>query len=120
MVGQYAGGRFGSLPYCTSDAVPASFIIAWALLVVVAYALRVYCVSAIQTQSQKLYELLGKPSYVSRYSWGFLRKASKYPEFRELTKLARNAIRFARLLDVVLTALTGLLVLVALRAFFGQ
>jgi hypothetical protein len=97
-----------------------NFIIFWVILVLMAYALRLYCVSAIQTQSPKLYELLGKPAYISRYSWGFLRKASKHPEFQELTVRARSALRIASVLDVILTTLTILLVIMALRAFFGH
>jgi hypothetical protein len=100
--------------------MPMSFIVVWVTLVVVAYMLRLYCVSAIQKQSPKLYELLGKPAYISRYSWGFLRKASKHPEFQELTVRARNALRMAAVLDVILTILTILLVIIVLRAFFGH
>lgn len=100
--------------------MPTNFIIVWVILVLMAYTLRLYCVSAIQTQSPKLYELLGKPAYISRYSWGFLRKASKHPEFQELTVRARSALRIASILDVILTALTILLVILALRAFFGH
>jgi hypothetical protein len=68
----------------------------------------------------KLYELMGKPAYISRYSWAFLRKASKHPEFQELTVRARTALRVASVLDVVLTTLTILLVILALRALFGH
>jgi hypothetical protein len=100
--------------------MPTSFIVVWVILVVAAYMLRLYCVSAIQTQSPKLYELLGKPAYISRYSWGFLRKASRHSEFQELTQRARSALRVASVLDVILTILTILLVLMALRAFFGH
>jgi len=97
-----------------------SFIIVWVILVVMAYMLRLYCVSAIQTQSPKLYELLGKPAYISRYSWAFLRKASKYPEFQELTVRARSALRMASALDAVITTLSILLVIIALRALFSH
>jgi hypothetical protein len=100
--------------------MPTNFIIIWVVLVLIAYTLRVYCVSAIQSQSPKLYELLGKPAYISRYSWGFLRKASKHPEFEELSGWARSALRIASVLDVILTTLTILLVIMALRAFFGH
>jgi hypothetical protein len=100
--------------------MPTSFIVAWVILVVMAYMLRLYCVSAIQRQSPKLYELLGKPAYISRYSWGFLRKASKHPEFQELTVRARSALRMASVLDVILTTFTILLVIIVLRAFFGH
>lgn len=99
--------------------MPTSFIVVWVTLVIAAYILRLYCVSAIQKQSPKLYELLGKPAYISRYSWGFLRKASRHPEFQELTQQARSALRVASVLDVILTILTILLVLVALKAFLG-
>jgi len=98
-----------------SVAMSTSFIVVWVSLVVVAYMLRLYCVSAIQTQSPKLYELLGKPAYMSRYSWGFLRKASKHPEYQELTERARSALRVARALDVAITTLSILLVIVALK-----
>jgi len=98
-----------------------SFILVWVILVVMAYMLRLYCVSAIQTQSPKLYELLGKPAYISRYSWGFLRKASRHPEFQELTVRARTALRMASALDVIITTLSILLVIIALKAaFFGH
>ncbi len=100
--------------------MPTSFIIVWVGLVVVAYMLRLYCVSAIQTQSPKLYELLGKPAYMGRYSWAFLHKASKHPEYKELTERARSALRVAGVLDVILTTLTILLVITALRAFFDH
>ena len=96
-----------------------NFIVVWVILVVIAYMLRLYCVSAIQRQSPKLYELLGKPAYISRYSWGFLRKASQHPEFQQLSLPARSAIRIARVLDVILTSLTILLVIMALREVFG-
>jgi hypothetical protein len=92
-----------------------NFIVVWVILVVIAYVLRVYCVSAIQTQSPKLYELLGKPAYISRYSWGFLRKASRHPEFQELTLRARSALRVARALDVIVATLSILLVIVAVK-----
>jgi hypothetical protein len=98
--------------------MPTSFIVVWVSLVVVAYMLRLYCVAALRTQSPKLYELLGKPAYTSRYSWGFLRKVSRYPEFQELTQQARLALRVANALDVVLTILSTLLVLMALRVAF--
>jgi hypothetical protein len=101
-------------------ATPTSFIVIWVSLVVGAYMLRLYCVSAIQTQSPKLYELLGKPAYISRYSWAFFRKASKHPEFQELTVPARTALRVASVLDVILTTLTILLVILALRALFAH
>ena len=97
--------------------MPTSFVVIWAILVVAAYILRVYCVSAIQTQSPRLYELLGKPAYISRYSWKFLRKASKHPEFQELTQRVRGALQVANVLDVILTISSILLVLMALRAF---
>jgi hypothetical protein len=101
--------------------VATSFIVVWVGLVVVAYVLRVYCVSAIQTQSPKLYELLGKPAYISRSSWRFLRKASQHPEFQELTARARSALQVARALDVVITSLSILLVVIALKvAFFDH
>lgn len=100
--------------------MPTSFIIVWVTLVAAAYLLRLYCVSAIRTQSPRLYELVGKPAYISRYSWGFLHKVSKYPEFQELTHGARSAVRVAIILDVTLTVLTGLLVLMWLRAFLGH
>lgn len=100
--------------------MPTSFIVVWVCLVAIAYALRLYCVSAIQRQSPKLYELLGKPAYISRYSWGFLRKASKHAAFQELTGRARSALRMASVLDAILTALTVLLVIMALRAFFDH
>jgi hypothetical protein len=100
--------------------MPTRFIVAWVILAAVAYMLRVYCVSAIRTQSPKLYELLGKPAYISRYSWTFLRKASKYSEYQELTERARGAIRVAGLLDVILTTLTIPLVIMVLRATFGH
>jgi hypothetical protein len=93
-----------------------NFIVVWVILVVIAYVLRVYCVSAIQTQSPKLYELLGKPAYISRYCWGFLRTASQHPEFHELTVRARGALIVASALDVIITALSILLVIVALKA----
>jgi hypothetical protein len=94
-------------------AMSTSFIVLWVSLVVGAYMLRLYCVSAIQTQSPKL-------SYISRYSWAFLRKASKHPEFQELTVRARSALRVASVLDVILTTLTILLVIMALRALFAH
>lgn len=100
--------------------MPTCFIVVWVSLVVVAYMLRLYCVSAIQAQSAKLYELLGKPAYIGRYSWAFLRKASKHPEFQELTERARIALRVASVLDVILTTLTILLVIMAMRAFFAH
>jgi hypothetical protein len=100
--------------------MPTSFIVLWVSLVGVAYVLRLYCVSSIQTQSPKLYELLGKPGLMSRYSWAFLRKASKYPEYQELTERARSALRVASVLDVVLTTLTILLVILALSALFAH
>jgi hypothetical protein len=92
-----------------------SFIAVWAILAVIAYALRVYCVSAIRTQSPELYELLGDPAYISRYSWSFLRKASQHPEFQELTVRARVTLQVARVLDVVITAYSILLVVIALK-----
>ena len=46
-----------------------------------------------------------KPAYISRYSWAFLRKVSKHPEFQELTEQARSAVRVASVLDVILTTL---------------
>jgi hypothetical protein len=101
-------------------AVPTGFLIVWVILVVLAYVLRMYCVSAIQTQSPKLYERLGKPAYISRYSWGFLRKVSKYPEFQDLTERERSALRFANVLDIVLTIMSSLIALMALRAFFSH
>jgi hypothetical protein len=101
-------------------AMSRSLIFIWVGLVVAAYMLRLYCVSTIQTQSPKLYEFLGKPAYVSRYSWAFLRKASKHPEFKELTVRARTALRVARVLDVILTTLAILLVILALRATFAH
>jgi hypothetical protein len=96
--------------------MPTSVIVVWVSLVVVAYVLRLYCVSAIQTQSPKLYELLGKPAYISRYSWGFLRKASQHTEFLELTSRTRSALQVASALDVVITTLSILLVIIALKA----
>ena len=101
-------------------AMSTSFIVVWVILAVMAYMLRLYCVSAIQTQSPKLYELLGNPAYISRYSWGFLHKASKHPEFQELTVRARSALQLASVLDVILTTLTILLVIMALRATFSH
>ena len=92
-----------------------NFIVVWVILVLMAYMLRLYCVSAIQRQSPKLYELLGKPAYISRYSWGFLSKASKHPEFQELTVRARSALRIASVLDVIITTLSILLVILALK-----
>src|ERR1700733_8680513 len=65
--------------------------------------------------SPKLYELLGKPAYISRYSWGFLRKASQHPEFEELTVRARSALQVARTLDVIITTLSILLMIIALK-----
>jgi hypothetical protein len=100
-------------------AMSTNFIVVWVILVVMAYMLRFYCVSAMQTQSPKLYELLGKPAYISRYSWRFLRKASKHPEFQELSVRARTALRIANILDVILTAFTIVLIIMALRAFFA-
>jgi hypothetical protein len=41
-----------------------SFIVVWVGLVVIAYTLRLYCVSAIQTKSP-LYELPGKPAFIT-------------------------------------------------------
>jgi hypothetical protein len=70
--------------------MPISFVVVWVILVVMTYMLRLYCVSAIQRRSPKLYDLLGKPAYISWYSWGFLRKASKHREFQELTVRARR------------------------------
>jgi hypothetical protein len=95
--------------------MPTNFIVVWVILAVIAYLLRVFCVSAIRTQSPKLYERLGKPAYISRYSWGFLHKASTYPEFQELTMRARGAVQVARALDVIITALSILLVIIALK-----
>jgi hypothetical protein len=101
-------------------AMSTSFIVVWVILVVMVYTLRLYCVSAIQTQNPKLYELLGKPAHISRYSWGFLHKASKHPEFQELTVRVRSALQLASVLDVILTTLTILLVIMALRATFNH
>ena len=95
-----------------------SFIAVWGILVAIAYALRVYCVSAIRRQSPKLYDLLGKPAYISRYSWGFLRKAPIYCEFQELTVRARIALSVALVLDVVITTLSFLLLVIVLKVTF--
>ena len=95
--------------------IATSFIVVWGILAAIAYALRVYCVSAIRTQSPKLYELLGKPAYISRYSWSFLRKASQHPEFQELTLRARITLQVASVLDVIITAYSILLVIIALK-----
>jgi hypothetical protein len=101
--------------------MPTNFIVVWVILAVIAYVLRVYCVSAIQTQSPKLYELLGKPAYISRYSWGFLHKASRYPEFQELSARARGVVKVASALDVIITVLSILIVIIALKvAFFDH
>jgi hypothetical protein len=98
-----------------------NLILIWVSLVVAAYMLPLYCVSAIQTQSPELYELLRKPAYVSRRSWGFLRKASQHAEFQALTARARSALRVARALDVIITTLSVLLVIIALKAaLFGH
>jgi hypothetical protein len=92
-----------------------NLIIAWGILAASAYALRIYCVSAIRSQSPGLYVVLGKPAYVSRYSWGFLRKASQHAEFQELTVRARVMLQMARVLDVVVTAYSTVLVIIVLK-----
>jgi hypothetical protein len=98
-----------------------NFIVVWVILVLMAYMLRLYCVSAIQRQSPKLYELLGKPAYISRYSWGFLHKASKHPEFQELNVRTRGVVEVARALDVIITILSTLIVFIVLKVtFFGH
>jgi hypothetical protein len=91
----------------------------WVALVSVLYALRVYCVSAIKSQSPQLYEQIGKPASVSRYSWRFLYVVSRSPPFLQLTRRTRLAVHGLQacfLIATVLSIALGCVTLVRLAS----
>ena len=71
------------------------------VLILVLIGLRIYVVLGIQDRSPPLYEKLGKPSLISRWSWSFLHRASGFAEFRQLPPALRRALRVAQALDVL-------------------
>jgi hypothetical protein len=58
-----------------------------------------------------LYEQLGSPAYVSRYSWSFVYKATRQPQFHGLTLIGRCIFRAIQVLDILMIALTIVIVI---------
>src|SRR5690349_6322600 len=86
----------------------------WIVLVLLLHGLRAYCVLTIRSCTPGLYERLGRPEPVSRYSWGFLQNGAQDSEFAALPRASRYAFRAAQALFVVIVLLSLLvLVLVA-------
>jgi len=85
----------------------------WMVLVLLLHGLRAYCVLTIRSCAPGLYERLGRPEPVSRYSWGFLQNAAQDSEFAGLPRASRHAFRAAQGLFGVIVLLT-LVVLVLL------
>ena len=75
-------------------------------MIVLVYILRIYCVWVLKTRGPELYEQLGRPAFMSRYSCSFIYRALRQPQFRQLGKPAWYAFRAAQVLDVVLIAVT--------------
>lgn len=98
-----------------------SLVLGWAVVVTLLYGVRAYCVHSIREQNPGLYELLGKPFDISRYSWGFLFRVSRYSQFSELTRVLRYVIRAGQVGLVAVMVLTGLISMMLGRSLlFGS